>query len=132
MKRLVFFLSALCFSFSALAVDIVATVAVKRAGNSVFTQQTTFHGVSDAEAKALERSAMPQLNNASQRQNKNKCSGCDWSIEWTWGSNPTIVTEQMSFSGVNKTLREGVRWLDDRVTAAEVNRQRGKVKPWGN
>jgi hypothetical protein len=50
----------------------------------------------------------------------------------TWPDAPTIITENMSFVGVNKTLREGVRWLDDRVTAAEINRQRGKVKPWGN
>ena len=132
MKRTLFLLALACAAFPAFAADVVATIAVKRANQAVFTQTTTFHGVTDSESAALERSAMPQLNNASQRQNKNKCNGCDWSIEWTWGSNPTIVTEQMSFSGVNKTLREGVRWLDDRVTAAEINRQRGKVKPWGN
>lgn len=119
------------FSHASYAGDVVTTIVVKKADTPVFSQTNTFHGVSDVESKSLRRSAQSQLNNASQRQNKTKCSGCDWSIEWTWGSEHTVVTEQMSFAGVNKTMRESVRWLDERVTAAEINRQRGKSKPWG-
>jgi hypothetical protein len=133
MKRILVFAALLALSGATLAAgDVVATIAVKKGTTTIYSQTTTFHNVTDAEAAMLEKSARLQLNAASQRQNKTKCAGCDWSIEWTWGSQPTIVTENMSFIGVNKTLREGVRWLDDRVTAAEINRQRGKVKPWGN
>jgi hypothetical protein len=132
MKRIAIFLTALLCAAPAFAADLVTQICVTRAAQKVYCQQNTFFGVTDAEAKALQSTGMQQLNAASQRQNRNKCNGCDWAIEWTWADSPTIVTENMSFMGVNKTLRESVRWLDDRVTAAEINRQRGKVKPWGN
>lgn len=132
MNRLLAFIAGLLLTTSAFAADVVTTMTVLYNGQKVYTQTNTFYGMTDEQAAALEKTGLATLDYASRRQNKNKCSTCDYSIEWTWGNNPTIITENHTYQGVNAILRTGVRWLDDRVTASEINRARGKKKPWGN
>lgn len=132
MKRILAFIAAALLSIPALAADVSATLTVMYERQKVFSQTTTFHGVTDDQAAALRQTANQTLDYASRRQNKESCKVCPYSIEWVWGNDPAIITERHTFAGTNAILRQGVRWLDDRVTAAEINRARGKSKPWGN
>ena len=131
MKHLIAMLAAVLFSAPALAADVVATMTVKYNGQTIYSQTNSFIGLTDEQARALEKTAMANLDFASRRQSAKCGSACPYSIEWQWGSQPAVLTENHTFAQVNQILRQGVRWLDDRVTAAETNRQRGKGKPWG-
>jgi hypothetical protein len=131
MKHVTAFIALMALSASALAADVVATMVVSNGSNKVYTVSQTFHGVTDDQARALRASAAKTLDYASKRQNKESCTACIWSIEWSWSGEPNVITERHTFAGVNGILRQGARWMDDRVTASETNRQRGKGKPWG-
>jgi hypothetical protein len=128
MKRFFSFLALAFLSFSALAADVVASIEVKHNGKPVYATSNTFFGVTDAEAAALQKSGIKQLDFASKHQDK----GGPYTIVWKWGSEPAIETAGLSFGNANAVMRQGVKWLDARVTAAETARKQGKAKPWGN
>ncbi len=127
MKRTLTLIALALVAAPAFAADVVSTLCVLYNNQKLYCQQNSFIGLTDEQAKALEKTGMQTLDFASRRQGKGP-----YSIEWTWAGLPTVITEGHTFGQVNQVLRQGVRWLDDRVTAAEVNRQRGKGKPWGN
>jgi hypothetical protein len=133
MKRIFALLLAALLSGPALAVDVNTQLCVLYQGSKVYCQQSQFFGMTEAQARALERSGFETLDYASRRQNPETCGArCPYSIEWSWNGQPAVLTEHHTFAGVNQILRKGVQWLDARVTAAETNRQRGKSRPWGD
>jgi hypothetical protein len=128
MKNALIFIITLALAPFAFAADVVATIGVVHQGKLIFQQQTTYVGMTDAEAKAMQRSGQKILDFASQHQDK----GGPYTITWKWNADPQVETAGMRFSAVNATLRKGVRWLDSHVADAEVKDKAGKKKPWGN
>ena len=115
MKNLIAF-SVLAFSISSVsAVDVITKMVVKVDGIARLESSTNIYGLTDAQAADLKATGMKNLDYASKQQDK----GGNYSIEWTWNNEPTIITGGMRWSAVNSVLRKGTKWLDNHVLKVE-------------
>jgi hypothetical protein len=115
MKSIMLFIALLFATAFASAADVTAKMVVK-VGDAVKLEQTTvLHNVTDAQAQDLKVSGMKTLDMAAKHQDK----GGAYSIEWTWNSEPTIVTPGMKWGAVNSVLHAGTKWLDSHIIKVE-------------
>jgi hypothetical protein len=101
---------------SAFAADHIATITVSKKDRVLFTQTTTFVGLTDAESSDLVKSGINQLEYAAKHQDK----GGDYKIIWQWNKEPAVETSGMRSGPVHSTLRQGAKWLDVQINKSEV------------
>lgn len=124
------FAIALLFLSPALAwsADIGGTIKVLEGKTVVLESTNKFYGMSEAEAKQFEKSAMAQLDYASKHQDK----GGPYTMVWQWNDgSPAIETQGMKLQAVNATLRRGTWWLASVLDHADASAKGGK-KHWGH
>lgn len=127
MKKLIAFFLGLFVSAAAFAADVTATMTVLFEGRTVYEVTNKFVGLTNEQAAGLQKTGLKQLDYASKHQDK----GGPYTIVWKWNNDPAIETPGMKFGNVNAVLRQGVKWLDARVAAAEAKERAGLKKPWG-
>lgn len=111
MKKLTLALVAALFPLFALAADLVTTITVLEKGKPVFEQTNRFLGITSAQEAMLREGGLKTLDYASKQQDK----GGSYTIVWKWADEAAIETPGMKRSAVDKTLRMGVKWLDNAV-----------------
>jgi hypothetical protein len=121
------------FAVGAQAVDVTSSVRIEKAGKIVFKQTNEFVGMSASEAADLNKSGMKVLDLANKHAER---KGCDYAIFWNWSEGgkdqPEVVTQNMCFGGVNATMKQGTKWLNDIAAKSEKQEQAKKGRPWGN
>jgi hypothetical protein len=136
MKRIVAAVALMCVASVAWALDVVSTMTISDKEGVVFSQTSTFVGLTAAEEQALNKRGMKTLDYASQQQDK----GGPFTITWKWDTidgakktdTPIVETPGLKFSAVNQIMRMGVKWLSDTVSESEGHAKAGKKKPWGH
>ena len=110
------------------AADLTIGIALSETGGKVISQQTTFHGISDAEAAALKANGMKVLDVASKSQGH----GGPFTVTWTWGTDPSVETSGLTFSDANRVTRAVLKFSTDIATDSEKHATSGHKRPWGN
>lgn len=139
MKRLMILVAALAAAPFAQAVDVNQSLVITHAGNTILESKVAFHGMTQAQADALNAKGDKFLDNVRNQGKMSKKNG-DFSItldgntvkdDGTVVKGAMVVFDKLTLPDMNKVMRANQAYIGDVISGSEVEAVKGKKQPWG-
>lgn len=124
---------------SAFAVDVNQSLVVTHAGTTILESKLSFHGMTQAQADALNAKGDKFLDNV-RNQGKMSKKGGDFSItldsntvkdDGTVVKGAMVVFDNLTLPDMNKVMRANQAYIGDVISGSEIEAVKGKKQPWG-